>query len=153
MLLPKESRKAILCSQRTDRGLLCKKITFRNVRNVGTNFGGWYVLEENYIMKNHVNVPTLQKVPTFLKFRNVTFYTTHPWLEKSAQESVQSLQCLIVLKTCWCFLLPDILCITQCQSTRQRMVTRSLNNKTIAIVASVVSVFHEEYPTSRSSRS
>ena len=25
---------------------------------MGTNFGGWNVLEENYMMKNQVNVPT-----------------------------------------------------------------------------------------------
>ena len=42
---------------------------------------------------------------------------------------------------------------TQVISPRMRMVTRSLNNKTLALTAFVVSVFHEEYPTSRSSRS
>ena len=46
--------------------LVCfkKKLRFETYLLLGTNFGGWYVLEENYIMKNHVNVPTSPNVPT-----------------------------------------------------------------------------------------
>ena len=39
-------------------GLLYNKLRFETNPPVGTNFGGLYVLEGNYIMKNQVNVPT-----------------------------------------------------------------------------------------------
>ena len=63
------------------------------------NCGGWYVLEENYIMKNHVNVPTLQNIPKFHTFWNVTFYTTHPGLP----HILSGLYCtfIIVVGGCW----------------------------------------------------
>ena len=47
-------------------------------------------MEENYIMKIQVNVPTSSKRKFFLTFRNVTFYTTHPRLSQTS-----------VTPTCW----------------------------------------------------
>ena len=44
--------------KRAYRGLLQKKVRFETYLPVGTFPRGWYVLEGNNIMKNHVNVPT-----------------------------------------------------------------------------------------------
>ena len=73
----------------TNRGVLQKKLRFETYLPVGSNFGGWYVLEENYIMKKDVNVSTSPNVPTggYVSKRNlfrntpqVSLFVCHPAL-------------------------------------------------------------------------